>query len=103
MSAQGSLLDQLADEAPPPEKGVIPPAESRYSMGNLTYMLVFGAIAWVGGKLMEKVAEPAIETVVESGKTFVNSFTLDDEHDEPTDETEDEPPPEDEEDSEDDE
>lgn len=100
MSNQGQLMDQLAADAPPPPGPTIPPPDSRYSLGNVAYMLFFGAVAWVGGKLAETVAAPAIETVVDEGKSFVNSFTKSEDEDEPTDEEEDEPPPLEEEDDE---
>lgn len=73
MSVQ-SYLGQLADAAPPPAQPAsptIPPAESRYTKDNLLYMLVFGVVAWVGGKLAEKTVGPVVESVVETGKGAV--------------------------------
>ena len=97
MSVQ-AYLGQLADAAPPPAQPAsptLPPVESRYTKDNLLYMLAFGMVAWVGGKLAEKTVGPIVESVVETGKGAIGSvkenvsgFFSSDDEEEPSDEEE---------------
>lgn len=82
------IIDQVADQAPAPPQAAAP-AAGQYSAGSLAYMLVFGAIAWVGGKLAEGLFGETVESTINSGKEFVNSFGSKDEDGEPEAETED--------------
>lgn len=60
-------------------------------------MLVFGAVAWVGGKIADGLLGETVESAIGSGKEFVNSFgSKDEEPEEAPEEDEDEEEPEEE-------